>query len=105
MHLVGLYSWEEVEFKAREKTQKPEATFNSRGRRRRAERPEGKYLAKVEMEFGIWRLTVEGPGDDHPTGWLTLESGDVVEGPLDPSTWTRFADHIKQRIREIKNVA
>lgn len=104
-YLVGLYGWDDVEFMPAEKNDRPQPEINSRGRRRRPERPEGKYHATVEMEFGIWRLTIEGPNEHPPLGWLTLEAGEKIEGPLDAATWRQFGEHIQKTHKEMKNVA
>lgn len=104
-HLVGLYRWDDVSFSPPEKQDKPVPFINARGRRQRPERPEGKFHAIVEMEFGIWRLTIKGPNEHPPLGWLTLEAGEIIEGPLDAATWKRFAEHIKEKHQEMKNVA
>lgn len=94
-HLVGIYAWDDVSFSPPEKTDKPVPFINHRGRRVRPELPEGKFHAVVEMEFGIWRLTIEGPNEQPPLGWLTLEAHEKLEGPLDAATWKKFAEHIK----------
>lgn len=104
-HLVGLYSWDDVEFRPAEARAKIEPTINKRGRRIRPDGQQGKFHDLVEMEFGLWRLKIEGPEEHPPLGWLTLEAGDIVEGPLDPATWQKFAEHIKQKHEELKNVA
>lgn len=104
-YLVGIYAWDEVSFAPPEKQEKPAAIVNGRGRRQRPERPEGKFHAIVQMEFGIWRLTIEGPTEHPPLGWLTLEAGEVIDGPLDAATWKQFAQHIKEKHQEMKNVA
>lgn len=104
-HLVGLYRWDDVTFKPAEKVEKPEPVITARGRRRRPERPEGKFLDLVEMEFGIWRLTIAGPNEHPPIGWILLEAGEEIEGPLDPATWQRLGAHIKQKHEELKYVA
>lgn len=96
-YLVGLYVWDDVSFSPPEKHDKPVPLVNARGRRVRPERPEGKFHAVVQMEFGIWRLTIEGPNEHPPLGWLALEAGEVIEGPLDAATWKQFAAHIKER--------
>lgn len=103
-HLVGIYAWDDVSFAPAEKNDKPEPFINQRGRRIRPERPEGKFHAIVQMEFGIWRLTIEGPNEHPPLGWLTLEAGEMLEGPLDAATWKQFAVRIKEHHREIENV-
>lgn len=97
-NLVGIFSWDDVEFAPAEKTDKLAPIINARGRRvrpERLERDEGKFHATVQMEFGIWRLTIKGPNEHPPIGWLKLEGYDIVEGPLDAATWKRFAEHIK----------
>lgn len=104
-YLVGLYGWDEVKFRPPEKNERPTPEMTARGRRRRPERPEGKFHALVEMEFGIWRLTIEGPNEHPPVGWLTLEAGEQIEGPLDAATWRRFGQYIKETHEEMKNVA
>lgn len=104
-HLVGIYAWDEVSFAPPEKQDKPASFINARGRRQRTERPEGKFHAIVQMEFGIWRLTIEGPVEHPPLGWLKLEAHEILEGPLDAATWRRFAEHIKEKHQEMKNVA
>lgn len=103
--LVGIFRWDDVEFAPPEKQEKPEPEINTRGRRVRPERPEGKFHATVRMEFGIWRLMIDGPTERPPLGWLTLEGHETIEGPLDAATWRRFAVHIKENHEEIADVA
>lgn len=100
-HLVGVYSWDEVSFAPAEKQDKPTPFRDHRGRMRRPEPPEGKFHAIVEMEFGIWRLKIEGPNEHPPLGWLTLDAGEIIEGPLDSATWKKFAAHIKEKREEL----
>jgi hypothetical protein len=57
------------------------------------------------IEFGIWRLVVEGPTERPPVGWLTLDGHGELEGPLDTAVWRRFGEHIKAKHEEMKNVA
>lgn len=104
-HLVGIYRWDDVEFAPPERNEKPVAQRNSRGRMRRAERPEGKFHAIVRIEFSIWRLTVEGPNEHPPLGWLELDGHGTVEGPLDSATWDRAGALIKKKHEEFQNVA
>lgn len=100
-HLVGIYRWEEATFSPPERNEKPEIFLTPRGRRRRPERPEGKYHAIVRMEFGIWRLTIEGPNEHPPLGWIELDGHGTIEGPLDSATWERMAALIKEKIRGV----
>lgn len=107
-YLVGIYRWDEVSFLPPERQEKAQPFTNKRGRRVRPEQPEGKFHAIVRMEFpvgGIWRLTIEGPQEHPPLGWLTLEAHETLEGPLDAATWKRFGQHIKETHQEIANVA
>lgn len=103
-YLVGIFPWDEVQFAPAEKNEKPQPEINARGRRRRPERAEGKYHAKLVLEFGIWRLTIKGPTEHPPLGWLVLEAHETLEGTLDPATWKRFGEHIRQTHKEISNV-
>jgi len=104
-HLLDLYRWETVSIAPPDKNAQPVPEINSRGRKRRPERPEGKYHAIVEIEFGIWGLTVEGPNERPPLGWLTLSAHEKLEGPLDAATWQRFGEHIKKTHEEMNYVA
>jgi hypothetical protein len=106
-HLVGLYRWEDVEFMPLEKNVRvpPEQWVRtSRGKRIRPAPMEGRHKAERQMRFGIWDLTIAGPSDEHPIGWLVLSGHETIEGPLDMVTWKRFGDHIKQHHEEIENV-
>lgn len=105
MKLVGIYRWDDVKIAPKEKTEQPKPYRTSRGRIRRDERPEGRYHASVSIEFGLWGLVIEGPNEHPPLGWIKLDGPDIVEGPLDPATWTRIGDCIKQKHEEMKNVA
>lgn len=104
--LVGIFKWDEVVHSLPEKHVPPDTNYvlNERGRRRRRERPEGRFHAKLEMEFGLWRLTVEGPTEHPPLGLLTLDGPETIDGPLDPATWKRFAALIKKHQEEFSNV-
>ncbi len=104
-YLLDLYRWETVSIAPPDRNEQPKPEMNSRGRRRRPERPEGKYHATIQIEFGIWRLTIEGPNEHPPLGWLTLEAGEKIEGPLDAATWRQFGEHIQKTHKEMKNVA
>lgn len=107
-HLVGIYRWDEVAFGAREKNiNPPPETWerNSRGRRIRPEPKEGKYHAAIRLQFGVWDLTIEGPNEHPPLGWLSLQGFEKLEGPLDAATWKRFGEHIKAIHEEHQNVA
>lgn len=106
-HLVGLFRWDETKFAPPEKDEPVAPALWDRNRRGRRVRPErqGKYHDRVELEFGIWRLTIEGPNEHPPLGWLTLEAHEIIEGPLDPATWKQFGEHIRENHREIENAA
>jgi hypothetical protein len=103
--LIGIFVWDDILFSPPEKNETPQTSVNRRGRRHRPERAEGKYHAMLQIEFGIWRLKVEGPTEHPPLGWLTLDAADVLEGPLDAATWKQFGSHIRKKHEEIKNVA
>lgn len=106
-HLVGIYSWEQIEFAPRETVRKPppsEWPVNDRGRRRRPDMPEGKFEQQLRMKFGLWDLEVEGPIKHPPLGWIRLAGADNVEGPLDSETWKAVALKIKQYHEEVLNV-
>lgn len=103
-YLVGIHRWDEATFAPAERNEKPEPILTPRGRRRRPDRPEGKYHAIVRMEFGIWRLTIFGPNERPPLGWLELDGHGMVDGPLDSETWKRMADLIKKNHEEFQNV-
>jgi hypothetical protein len=103
-YLLGLYRWDETRIAAPEKNEVPEPAINARGRKRRPERPEGKFHATVEIEFGIWRLKIEGPNEHPPLGWLKLDGHGELEGPLDAAVWRLFGEHIRKQ-EEIEDVA
>lgn len=106
-YLVGIVKWDEVEFSAKEKNVNPPPETwarNSRGRRIRPERLEGKHRAIVRMQFRIWDLTIEGPNEHPPLGWLTLRDHETLEGPLDPATWKIFGQHIQKKHKELSDV-
>lgn len=103
-YLTEIFKWDQVEFAPPEKNEPPPPEINARGRRRRPERTQGKYHERLRMEFGIWRLTVEGPNEHPPLGWLTLEGREIIEGPLDSTTWKKFGEHIRENHREIEDV-
>ena len=106
-HLLGLYRWDDVEFMPLEKNVRipPEMwERTSRGRRIRPERQEGRHHVERKLRFGIWDLTISGPSEHPPLGWLILSGHETIEGPLDAATWKRFADHIKEHHEEIENV-
>lgn len=108
LHLVGVYSWEDVEFSPPEEVRKPlPETWprNTRGRRRRPDMPEGKYEQQIRMQFGVWDLEVEGPVKHPPLGWIRLGGAATFEGPLDSETWKAVIRLIKQHHEEVKNVA
>lgn len=96
-------------FAPKEKNEKPEIVTTARGRRRRTERAEGKFRAIVQMIFpgpdGVWQLSIEGPNEHPPLGWITLDGPDIVEGPLDSMTWDRIGETIKKINEEFRNVA
>lgn len=106
-YLVGMFRWDQAIFSPPEKDiPPPPETWKrtSRGRRIRPEK-QGKFHDLVEFEFGIWRLTIEGPNEHPPLGWLTLDGHGEIEGPLDPATWKKFGEHIRENHREIENAA
>jgi hypothetical protein len=105
-HLIGLYRWDEVEFMPVEKTERippDQWERTSRGKRIRPEPPEGRYHAERSLRFGMWDLTISGPSERPPLGWLVLKGHETVEGPIDASTWGRFAEYIKKHHEENEN--
>jgi hypothetical protein len=108
-HLVGIYRWDDVVFLPKERNDLPEIIVTARGRRRRTERAEGKFHAIVQMQFpgrdGIWQIRIEGPNEHPPLGWIELDGPDIIDGPLDSSTWDRIGEFIKKKHEELKYVA
>jgi hypothetical protein len=78
---------------------------NRRGGLIRPEFTDGKYHVSLHLQFGVWDLEVDGPSEKPPLGWVRLTGHGVVEGPLDPATWKRIADHIKSTNKEFEHVA
>lgn len=107
-HLVGVCRWEDVSFAPRKKVERtPPSAWprNRRGGLIRPEFTEGKYHISLHLQFGVWDLEVDGPSEKPPLGWVRLTGHGVVEGPLDPATWKRIADHIKSTNKEFEHVA
>lgn len=100
VYLVGIYSWEDVEFAAREKNVNLPPQRNSRGRLVRPEPAEGKHQVVLRLSFGPWDMRVEGSNEHPPLGWVALKGFDTIEGPLDTTTWVRIAEHIRQNHME-----
>lgn len=105
-HLVGVFSWEQVEFSPRTKRLvKPMADMSRRERRNaRRDRPEGKYEQEVRLQFGIWEILIQSPADHPPLGNVVLTGAAEVSGPLDPATWDRIGQTIKQKTEELRDV-
>lgn len=105
-HLVGVYQWDEVVFpprKAREKI--PTAGLSKIERRRiQAERREGKFEEEICLQFGLWEITVTSPTDHPPLGCVQLTGAAEIKGPLDPATWAKIGETIKQKTEELRDV-
>lgn len=104
-HLVGVIGWEEVAFSPRNKRQVvPMASLSRLERRRiREDRPEGKFEQEVCLRFGVWEIRIQSPTDHPPLGCVTLTGDTTIKGPLDPATWDKIGQHIKQKNEELKN--
>lgn len=106
-HLVGLYRWDDAKFAVRERNVNipPEQwERNRRGRRIRPERLEGRYHAVLQVQFGVWDLSVEGPNERPPLGRIKLSDGhEATEGPLDPATWALIGKRITSHHMERDN--
>jgi|SRR6185295_1416455 len=108
LHLVGVVSWDKVKYKPPRKVVRDPPSAWPRNRRGGLIRPEftdGKYHMTLHLEFGVWDLEVDGPSEKPPLGWVKLTGHGTVEGPLDPATWKRIADHIKSANEEFEHVA
>jgi hypothetical protein len=87
--LCGLYRWDQVAHFAAQRSDKIEG-----------ERPNafGKLKEIVGVRFDNYDLTVFSPNEDPPLGWAMLNyPNDVIEGPLDQSTWARIGAFIRSQ--------
>lgn len=90
-HLLGLYRWDDVDHSPAQDVVK------ERGKPWEA----GKTHDTVEMRFGPFALTVAGPFEAPPCGSILIETGrDKFEGPLDPATWDKVAQFVKDHDSE-----
>lgn len=93
-HLLGVFSWEEITFDPPERVEFP---TNPKERREAQAAHEDKMHERVVLRFGRYDLIVESPSERPPLGLAKLKLGaKVVEGPLDPSTWSIFGNFIRK---------
>ena len=109
-HLVGLYSWDkDVRIDPPELRQvlAPNLPFRERRRQMEAREGGGKYLEQERLRFGPWEILIYSAQERGPLGEVTLrrtggiEVRDLVTGPLDPATWARIGEHIRQSHQRI----
>lgn len=98
-HLVGVFKWDDIEFVKPERVDLP---ADAAQRREMQAAHEDKFHERIAMSFGRYDLVVESPSEKPPLGLAKLKLGaKVVEGPLDPSTWSIFGNFIRKE--EAKN--
>ncbi len=94
-HMVGIFKWDQIEHAPPDKITKNDiALAKANG----LDRPDGKFREMIRMQFGQYDLMIESANEHPPLGriLLTGRGRDPVEGPIDPTTWTKIANHIKQ---------
>lgn len=106
--LVGLYVWDQVRVAAPERAEPIAPNVSKMERRKLMQEREGRgrYLEQARMIFPLpetaarWEILVYSPMERPPIGEVTLrdyERGQVlVDGPLDPSTWSIIGLRIRE---------
>lgn len=99
--LVGLYSFDkDVRIDAPERRDAIPSAVDRRTRREMMESREGlgKWLEKERLQFGPWEILIYSAQEKPPVGEVALrrEGETMVAGPLDPSTWAKIGEWIRQ---------
>jgi hypothetical protein len=109
-HMVGLYHWDQVQVAAPERAQPIPSNIGGRERRKLMEAREGRgrFLEQARLVFPLpvpaaeWEILIYSSVERPPIGEVVLRDANrggqvLVEGPLDPSTWTKIGNLIKER--------
>lgn len=103
--MVGLYTWDRdvrIDPPELRPVLAPNLPFRERRKQMEAREGGGKYLEKERLRFGPWEILIYSSQERGPVGEVTLrrtgglEVRDLVTGSLDPSTWAKIGEHIRQ---------
>lgn len=101
--LVGLYSWDrDVRIAAPERRPPilPDLPFRDRRAAMVEREGKGKWLEQERIKFGPWEILIYSATEKGPLGEVSLRdfesARELLSGPLDPSTWAKIGEWIRQ---------